>query len=265
MPPQSCAATGWIVQSDLASMFSLKGKTALVSGASRGIGLAIARGLAGAGADVTAFARSKESADLRPDDPVRYLSCDITDRARSQALVETVYARKGALDVYVHAAGITLPDDGGPQSLEAFEATLDSNLVGAYSMFLLVRDKMTASGGGSVIFLTSIGSALAFPHNPGYAASKGGLRMLAKALAVDVGEKKIRVNAIAPGYVRTAMTEASHADPARREARSAHTILGRWGTPDDIVGAAIFLASDASAYITAQDIFVDGGWTAKGL
>ena len=106
---------------------------------------------------------------------------------------------------------------------------------------------------------------LGFPNNPGYVAAKGGLRMLTKALAVDHGADDIRVNNLAPGYVHTDMTKTSWADAAAREDRARHTVLGRWGEPQDLVGAAIFLASDASSYVTGQDIFVDGGWTAKGL
>jgi NAD(P)-dependent dehydrogenase (short-subunit alcohol dehydrogenase family) len=106
---------------------------------------------------------------------------------------------------------------------------------------------------------------MGFPRNPGYVAAKGGLRMLTKALALDLGCHGIRVNNLAPGYVRTAMTEASHADPVLHGERLRHMILPRWGLPDDLVGAAVFLASDASAYVTGSDLFVDGGWTAKGL
>jgi gluconate 5-dehydrogenase len=117
----------------------------------------------------------------------------------------------------------------------------------------------------SIVNVTSIGSVLGMPGNPGYGAAKGGLRVLSKALAIDLAPLGIRVNNLAPGYIRTAMTEASWADPERRAQRERHTMLGRWGTPDDLVGAAIFLASDASAYVTGLDLFVDGGWTAKGM
>jgi len=119
--------------------------------------------------------------------------------------------------------------------------------------------------GGSIINITSIGSVVGFPGNPGYVASKGGLRMMTKALAVDYGQAGIRVNAIAPGYIETAMTAGSFADPELHEQRRRHTCLGRWGSVSDMVGAAIFLASDASSYVTGQDLIVDGGWTAKGL
>lgn len=103
------------------------------------------------------------------------------------------------------------------------------------------------------------------PGNPAYGAAKGGLRLLTKSLALDYGPSGIRVNALAPGYIQTDMTAKSFADPDEHERRRRHTCLGRWGRVEDLVGTAIFLASDASAYITGQDIFVDGGWTAKGL
>ena len=118
---------------------------------------------------------------------------------------------------------------------------------------------------GSIINLTSINSVRGFPGNPGYVAAKAGLAGLTRALAVDLAADGIRVNALAPGYIRTAMTEQSYADPIRNDDRRRHTLLGRWGNPDDVVGGAVFLASDASAYVTGQELFVDGGWTANGL
>ena len=124
---------------------------------------------------------------------------------------------------------------------------------------------MAAQKSGSIAVVTSIGALQGFPGNPAYVASKGGLRMLSKALALDWGELNIRVNALAPGYIETDMTKGSFNDPAKREARSARTMLGRWGKASELVGAAIFLMSDASSYMTGADLVVDGGWTAKGL
>jgi NAD(P)-dependent dehydrogenase (short-subunit alcohol dehydrogenase family) len=121
------------------------------------------------------------------------------------------------------------------------------------------------AGNSSVINVTSINSVRGFPGNPGYVAAKAGLSGLTRALATDFAADGIRVNALAPGYIATAMTTTSFNDPAMHEERRRHTMLGRWGNPDDMVGAAIFLASAASAYMTGQEIFVDGGWTAKGL
>jgi NAD(P)-dependent dehydrogenase (short-subunit alcohol dehydrogenase family) len=247
---------------DSLSLFSLAGKVALVAGASRGIGEAIARGLASAGAEVIAFARS---AHMEGPQATRlsYRQCDVDDAAGVRALIEQACGTAGTLHIYVHAAGITIPSGGADQSVQAFEQTLKTNLVSAYSTSMAAAARMAS--GGSIIHLTSIGAVLGFPNNPGYGAAKAGLRMMTKSLAIDLAERNIRVNAIAPGYIRTAMTEASYRDPQRNAARVARMIIRRWGTPQDLIGAAIFLASDASSYVTGQDLFVDGGWTAKGL
>jgi gluconate 5-dehydrogenase len=119
--------------------------------------------------------------------------------------------------------------------------------------------------GGSIINITSIGSVQGFPGNPGYVASKGGLRMLSKSLAIDFSKDNIRVNNIAPGYILTDMTKDSQTDPVLYQERLDRMIIQRWGRTEDIVGAAIYLASNASSYVTGIDLIIDGGWTAKGL
>lgn len=242
------------------SLFSLSGRVALVTGASRGIGAALADGLARAGADVLGVARSASPrGELRPS--VRYVAADVTtDMA---LVVEAAIAGFGRLDILVNAAGISLPADPQGQSLEAFDETIGVNLRAAYTACHAAAPHMTA--GGSIINVASIGGLIGFPSNPGYVASKGGLRLLTKALAVDYGPRGVRVNTLVPGYIHTDMTAASFADPARHAQRASHTCLGRWGEVDDLVGAAVFLASDASRYMTGQDLVIDGGWTAKGL
>ena len=125
--------------------------------------------------------------------------------------------------------------------------------------------EMRFSGGGSIINITSLNSELAFPDNPAYVASKGGLKQLTKALAIDLGRYDIRVNNIGPGYMKTQMTLKSWTNRKTRRERQQKTMLGRWGDPEDLIGAAVFLASDAASYITGQDIYVDGGWLTKGL
>ncbi|MGH2405882.1 MAG: SDR family oxidoreductase [bacterium] len=247
----------------LEDLFSLRDRVALVSGASRGIGLAIAAGLAQAGAAVVGFGTSVAPQAGLGD--VTYQRCDVTDAGAFAGLCDGVVSDHGRLDVYVHAAGISLQSDPSRDRADTFARTVEVNLTAAYRCCLAVSERMAPDRGGSIIAITSIGALLGFPQNPGYASSKGGLRMLTKALALDFAERRIRVNAIAPGYVRTAMTEASYQDPRRFEERLQRTILKRWGTPQDLVGAAIFLASDASSYVTGQEIVVDGGWTAKGL
>jgi NAD(P)-dependent dehydrogenase (short-subunit alcohol dehydrogenase family) len=246
----------------MSGLFSLNGRVAVVTGGSRGIGHALAEGLAAAGATVIAVARSA-APDTPFTQPVRYLSLDV-----SLGLDDTlagIAAEHGRLDILVNAAGISLaadPETPG-SALDVFDRTMSLNLRGAYANCLAASRLMT--DGGAIINVTSIGAHTGFPANPGYVASKGGLRFLTKALAVDLGPRGIRVNALAPGYIRTAMTAGSYADPLRHKQRADHTCLGRWGAVDDLVGAAIFLASDASRYMTGQDLIIDGGWTAKGL
>ena len=246
---------------DVGSLFSLVGKTAIVTGASRGIGFALANGLAAAGAYVVAIARSPQP-KLPFLDSVRYLSADVNGAVVE--LFAEIAAMQGSIDILVNAAGITLPNSlKSHTQLANFEQTLKVNLRAPFACCIAARPHMKA--GSSIINITSVNSILGFPENPGYGAAKGGLRIMTKALAVDYGLFGIRVNALAPGYIYTDMTQKSFADPEQNERRRRHTCIGRWGTPEDLVGTAIFLASDASAYVTGQDIFVDGGWTAKGL
>jgi gluconate 5-dehydrogenase len=225
----------------------------LVTGASRGIGAALAEALAGAGAAVTGLARAAAPA-VPFVNPVRYVVRDVTAGIDD---ICAAAAATGRLDILVNAAGITAP------GVMNFGDTLRTNLIAAHACCESARRHM--GQGGSIINVTSIASVLGMPGNPAYGAAKGGLRMLTKSLAVDYGRHGIRVNALAPGYIHTAMTDASYQDAARHESRRAHTCLGRWGTVEDLAGAAIFLASDAAAYVTGIDLFVDGGWTAQGL
>lgn len=245
----------------LRRLFSLEGRVAIVTGGSRGIGAAIAAGLAAAGARVTSVARSET--DGAPAG-VQYRRCDITAPGAFEKLAEEVFAREKRLDILVNAAAVSLAPSQAPEA-ERFERTLEVNLRATFRVCSAAAALMQRCGGGSIINVTSVNSVLGFPGNPGYVAAKGGLRMLTKALAIDLGPANVRVNALAPGYIRTEMTAASHADPALRAARVARMIIPRYGEPEELVGAAIFLASPASSYVTGTDLFVDGGWTAKGL
>ena len=239
--------------------FSLEGKTAIVTGASRGIGAAIATGLQAAGAKVFGISRSGTAPQH-----VTAVACDLADDAAVQRVFDQFSDNGDRLDVLVNAAGISLPASAGTGELQRFRATLATDLTGVYAT-ILAAYPLLKKAGGSIINVTSINSVRGFPGNPGYVAAKAGLSGLTRALANDFAPDGIRVNALAPGYVATDMTAASFADPAMHEDRRRHTMLGRWGQPDDMVGAAIFLASPASAYVTGQELFVDGGWTTKGL
>ena len=240
--------------------FSLQGRHAIVTGASRGIGAAIAAGLTDAGADVFGLSRS----GIAPKG-VEAVTCDVADDVALRQAISAFGARHDRLDVLVNAAGISLPAETAADELGRFRRTLAIDLTSVYATILAAYPLLKNASNSSVINVTSINSVRGFPGNPGYVAAKAGLSGLTRALATDFAADGIRVNALAPGYVTTAMTVASFNDPVLHEERRRHTILERWGNPDDMVGAAIFLASPASAYMTGQEIFVDGGWTAKGL
>lgn len=247
--------------SERAAPFDLRGRKAVVTGASRGIGAAIAQGLAGAGAEVLGLSRSGGTDNAG----IVHKRCDLTDSAAVSAVFDDLARQWTSLDVLVNSAGISIPPGDVRNELDRMRRTLETNVVAVYAAVLAARLLLTKSGRGSIINVTSINSVRGFPGNPGYVAAKAALSGLTRALAVDLAREGIRVNALAPGYVHTAMTAESFSDPVLNAQRSRHTILGRWGEPADLAGAAIFLAGDASTYVTGQELFIDGGWTANGL
>lgn len=244
------------------SQFSVAEKTVVVTGSSQGLGAAIAQGFFDAGARVLGVARSlqAQSSQRRCDFP-----CDLADEDAAERIWGAAVASFGGANVLVNNAGITLPDQD-PYGLDVWRQTLTVNLEAAYRLSLTAafrwRETQTP---GVIINIASIGGHQGFPGNPAYQAAKGGLQSLTRALAYDFGPDGIRVNSISPGYFRTAMSERSYNDPQLREQRTSRTLLGRWGDPAELVGPCLFLASDASSYITGADLLVDGGWTARGL
>ena len=165
-------------------------------------------------------------------------------------------------DILINCAGVTYGNNVLDYKNEDWETTYKVNLKAPYELSRKVAKHMKNTG-GSIINITSLNSELGFPNNPAYVATKGGLKQLTKSLAVDLGKYNIRVNNIGPGYIKTNMTKKGWAN--HRQEIEKRTILGRWGNPEDFLGAAVFLLSKASSYITGQDIYVDGGYLAKGL
>ena len=247
----------------LESLFSLIGKTALVSGASRGIGHSMADILSAAGAEVVAIARSEKPATPYKN-KVSYHKCDINDKKAFTRICDRMAIDLKAIDILVNCAGISLKPDKEGQTTN-FQETINLNLVATFNSISTVVSYMKKNNCGSIINITSLASIFGMPDNPGYVASKGGLSMLTKALAIDFALYNIRVNNIVPGYILTDMTRTSHSDKKLKEQRDLRIIKDRWGTPEDLAGAVILLASDASDYITGTDIIIDGGWSAKGL
>lgn len=248
----------------LQQLFGLTNKVAIVTGASRGIGFEIARALSQAGAQTFGLGRTDPSM-VQDQSDFEYIRCDVSEEGTFNATCTNIVNAAGGLDILVNAAGITVPSTGAHQSVAELETTLSVNLVAAYQACITAADYMKKRGQGSIVNVTSIGSLFGFPNNPAYTASKGGLRLLSKSLAYDLACDHIRVNNLAPGYIKTDMTRASYEDPIKHAQRLERMMLPRWGEPEDIAAAAVFLASDASSYITGTDLVVDGGWSAKGI
>ncbi len=255
----------------LEQLFSLEGKIAVVTGASRGLGNAMAGALLRAGASVILVSANQTRLDAATAAfQAQGLSatshcCDLADKTRIAALIEAVRRDPGRVDILVNAAGMTEGHALADYPDEVWERTLQVNVGAVFHLARGFAPLMAAQHGGSIINLTSINAEQGFPGNPAYVAAKGALKQLSKALAVDLATSGVRVNTIGPGYFHTDMTSGSWNDPDRRAQRSSRTLLGRWGEPDDLAGLVIYLASSASGYVTGQDFYIDGGWLAKGL
>ena len=244
-------------------LFSVKGKVVIITGGGQGIGEFLALGLSKRRAIVYCidkkFKKSKNRRGLQD------MLCDITKLDEIKSVCSEIIKRNKKIDVLINNAGITMPNNSDNYSLESWSKTLDINLTGAFSFTQQVLKQMKKNHSGSIINITSLNAEFGFPNNPAYIASKGGLKMLGKSLARDWGKYGIRVNNLGPGYILTKMTEKSYRNKKKYAARKANTMLGRWGKTSDLLGPCIFLASDASSYVTGQDIYVDGGWSANGL
>ena len=228
-------------------LFSVKDKIVIVTGASGGNGSVISDGLEECGATV-----------VRADLP-KY---DVTDINHLDDLVDDTLFHNGEINGLVNCAGVSYVNDLFEYTDEDWDNTYQVNLKAPYELSRKVAKYMKKNG-GSIINITSLNSELGFPNNPAYVSTKGGLKQLTKSLAVDLGKYNIRVNNLGPGYIKTNMTKGSWKN--RRKEIEDRTILGRWGEPEDLVGTVIFLLSSASNYITGQDIYVDGGYLAKGM
>ncbi|MCD4729423.1 MAG: SDR family oxidoreductase [Bacteroidales bacterium] len=249
------------------NIFSVENKVVIVTGASRGNGRAIADGFRVHGAFVYYFDILKESelsTTLEDRRNARYVAGDIRNPSDIDDLVSATMEERDRIDVLVNNAGISLSSNAGCDE-DIWDKTFAVNLKGAFLLSNKVAEAMKKQQSGSIINITSLGAELGFPDNPSYVASKGGLKQLTKAMAFDLCKYNIRVNNICPGYFKTNMTQKSYNDPQLKKARDSRMLIRRWGEPSDLVGPCIFLASDASAYITGTDLVVDGGWIAKGL
>ena len=248
-------------------LFSLKDRTALVTGSSRGLGLAMARGLAEAGAAVVLngvdpgrLAAAAET--LRGEGhAVREAGFDVSDEAAVAAAFAALDAEEVAVDIVINNAGIQIRKPMVELPSEDWRRILDTNLTSAFLVGREAARRMIPRGRGKIVNIGSVLSTLARPTAGAYAAAKGGLKMLTRAMAAEWAEHGIQVNAIAPGYMLTDMNEALTADAAFDAWVKGRTPARRWGGADELVGAAVFLCSAASDYVGGQLIHVDGGMT----
>ncbi len=249
--------------------FKLTDQVAIVTGAGSGIGLAIAAGLAEAGANVVVAGRNKDKLDraaaklAATGRRVLPVSVDMGVPESIQELVKRATAEFGRVDILVNNAGTIKRAPSEEVSLADWEEVIRVNLTGPFLLSQAVARVMIAQNiKGRIINTSSLIAVHGGKTVPSYAASKGGLTQATKAMANDWARYGIRVNAIGPGWVRTELTQAVQNNPERYKEISARIPLGRWAEPEDMAGAAVFLASDASRYITGQVIFVDGGYLA---
>jgi len=252
------------VSTDGLEAFSLAGRVAIVTGGNRGIGLAIAEALAKAGAWVAIAARDEAAgkhAAARIGDKAMFIETDVTSQDSCQAMVRGAENRFGRLDILVNNAGIMRASRAEDTALADWQAVLDINLTGAFLCAQAAYPAMRRQKAGKIINMGSLAAIFGTAAGAAYACSKGGIVQLTRSLAVSWGPDNIQVNALLPGYIESDMTRRAEAErPGAFDAKRARTPAGRIGRPEDIAGAAVFLASRASGFITGASIPVDGGY-----
>lgn len=247
--------------------FDLTGRIAIVTGASSGLGEAIARALASVGARVAVIARRRDRLEaLAAEIGGIAVECDLLDLDRAAQVVPTVAATLGAPEILVNAAGnIFSREPAEHESLADIRRTLDLNLVAPFVLSQAMLPHMMKAGRGSIVHVSSIGGRVGVPGIPqaSYAASKMGLSGLTTELAVQWAPHAVRVNTLAPGFFRSEITDSLYDEPKGQEWLRRNTPLQVDATPDDMVGAVLWLVSDAGRFVTGQTIVVDGGWTIR--
>jgi gluconate 5-dehydrogenase len=250
-------------------LFSLQGRRALITGAGQGIGLTLARGLGHAGAalvlnDVDPVRLDQAVAALRSEGlAASGRAFNVANGAEVAAAVPEIETALGPIDILINNAGIHRRAPLESMSLETWQAVLDVNLTSAFLMAKAVAPGMIERGRGKIINLCSLNSEISRPTIGNYAAAKGGLKMLTRAMAVEWAKHNVQTNGLAPGYIRTELTGPLTVDPAFNQYLCTRTPAGRWGEREELVGAAVFLAAPASDFVHGQILFVDGGLLAS--
>ena len=241
-------------------IFDVNNKIVLITGVSQGNGLALLEGFLGCGAKVIGL--DVNMGHHIDNDDFTYYQCDLSEDDQVISVINKIKRLFKKIDVLINNAGITKKRNK-EKEMEIWDQTFSVNLRAPFLLSMKASEIMKA--GSSIINITSLASLAGFPDNPSYVSSKGGLRMLSKALSIDLSSKGIRVNNVLPGYIKTSMTEKSFSSSSLKKERDERIIMKRWGESEDLIGPCIFLASSASEYMTGSDVVVDGGWLTKGL
>lgn len=249
-------------------MFDLTGRMAIVTGGATGLGYGIARGLAEAGADICIVAHSIRADEVQAEieamgRKAHVIKADLSQETAPSAIVEQTIEVFGKIDILVNNAGIIRRTPAAEHSAQDWHDVLDLNLNSVFFLCQLAGREMIKQGCGKIINIASMLTFQGGINVPGYAASKHGVAGITKALANEWAGKGLNVNAIAPGYMVTNNTEQLRQDPARSKAILERIPAGRWGTPDDLAAAAVFLASRGSDYVNGHVLCVDGGWMVR--
>ena len=249
------------------SDFSLENKVALITGGTSGLGKMMALALAKAGAFVW-IASSRDNADETLKElndqgsEGRFIQVDVTSSEALENIVTLIHEESNQIDILVNAAGINLRTSAEDLTLDEWQKTIDINLTAPFYLSQLVADSMRKNNWGRIINIASLQSLRAFDNSIPYGASKGGVMQLTRALAQAYSKDGVLVNAIAPGFFRTNLTESLFQDPGKLKTLADKTMMGRNGEEKDIFGISVFLCSDANSYVTGQTIFLDGGFSA---
>jgi 2-deoxy-D-gluconate 3-dehydrogenase len=249
------------------NLFDLSGKVALVTGGNGGIGLGMARGLAQAGAAVVIAARNRSKADaalkeLREVGKATFITLDVLDEASCRGAIAKTVDEFGRLDILVNNSGTTVRKPPEALTAEEWRLVIETNLNGAFFCSQAAYPEMVRAGGGKIINIGSMMSLFGAPYAAPYAASKGGIVQMTRALATSWAKDNIQVNAVLPGWIDTDLTRGARAQvPGLHERVLARSPSGRWGNPDDFLGIAVFLAAPASDFVTGTAIPIDGGYS----